>query len=83
MADAKVIDIFAAASLRAAEAAPTIPCGPPRLPIAVQGHPGAVELIFGTAADETAVELWLSPDQSEELATDLLRSAKAARAVAP
>jgi len=45
-----------------------------RLPLAMAAHPGAVSLIL---ADE--VELWLSPEQCDELAGDLTRLARDAR----
>jgi hypothetical protein len=68
-------------SLRAAEArSETIPCAPPRFPIALNAHPGAVELILGSPEDSAERELWLTAEQAEELGHDLLRVAKAARA---
>lgn len=78
---ARVIHLDVERSLRAAErVSETIPCPAPRFPIALNAHPGAVELIFGSSADGYERELWLSPEQAEELGHDLLRCAKAAKA---
>ncbi len=51
----------------------TVPCPPPevaRLPLVVQGHPGAVALHLPDA------EFWLTPDQARAIAADLLVAAE-------
>ncbi len=54
-------------------------CGSQRLPLVLNAHQGAVEVVLGTAADEEQIELWLSAEQALELAEDLRRAALAAQ----
>lgn len=76
---ARVIHLDVERSLRAAEQAPTIPCGPPGFAGVVNAHPGAVEIILGSPADDAGRELWLPPRDAEDFAHAILRCAKAAR----
>ena len=50
-----------------------------RLPLALNVHIGAVELILGSPLDENATEVWLSPEQAIELGHDLIRTGEAAK----
>lgn len=54
-----------------------------QLPLVLNVHVGAVELIIGGAFDDDAPELWLSPEQAIALADDLRRTALAAKAKVP
>lgn len=70
--DAEVIPLRAYQTARELEADK-----PERLPLVVSSSPGAVSFLLGAGDDE--LELWLAPEQADELADDLRRVAAAAR----
>lgn len=73
---AEIVSLLAERRRRAAEAL----ARPAPLPMALSVHGGTVVFIVGTPATDAEMELWLSPEEAEDIGRDLIRFADEARA---